>query len=74
MDGQDSAVTIIMYSHVTQWLAAVYDMYCYSELSFPWAGYSPGNMPLAGYLPNNEGGECFDGYKMAMNIQSLGDH
>ena len=31
-------------------------------------------MPRAGYLVNNEGGECLDGYKMAMNIQSLGDN
>ena len=50
-------------------------VYCDNELlSLPHAGYSPGNMPRAGYLVNNEGGECLDGYKMAMNIQSLGDN
>ena len=43
-------------------------------LSFPPAGYSPGNKPLDGYLTNSEGGECLEGYKMAMNVQSLGNH
>ena len=50
--------------------------YClwHIELSFPPVGYSPGNRPLDGYMTISVGGECLEGYKMALNVQSLGNH
>ena len=32
-------------------------------------GYSPGDRPLAGYQDNMSGGECLQGFKMAIYVQ-----
>ena len=40
------------------------------SFSQSYVGYSPGDRPLAGYSENTSGGECLQGYKMVLYVQS----